>query len=475
MDSVHSEDLILNKNKFNQEPNLTEKKKSGSVIKDNKILINKILENLRRDKENIISGFHKKSNNVSFAFPPSDTKDDGRSVQRTEEMQKLKVIKNNKIVESEVKTDANRSYVNNIEIVSLNDSRKEMSKKVLYEKLEELNQIKDTNFEDRNNRSENFEIAVKYQKESYQIDNINRSEKISLRNIMIDQNKKASGINLVPDSKEKADFADKEKKDTIIKTQEDTQGQSANKSKQRKKNHFSMSVPLSVDLFLSPNLSYRETSGSTDYRSDINSFENVKFNFAGGMRVNFELTERIKVGVGVSFNSYGENYTISKEKMAEKYQVNYKIYQDSFSVTHFDPVDTVKFHQAGKTKNHYNYLSIPLSASYLFKTGNVSFGITGGAAANFLLSASTSRVEFYSDSLTRVVGESSTDPNSPFRNFAISFFVNPIITYDVNDKWKLFVEPGFTYFINSVYKADYPLKRNLYAVEVKAGVRFRFN
>jgi len=304
-----------------------------------------------------------------------------------------------------------------------------------------------------------------------QFDKISSDSRFDDLNEATTENKRETEINNFKEER----FIDANKCDTLITTSEELESKNEETFNKRKKTQHTHSLPVSVDLFLSPNVSYRAVSGSTDYQRDINSFEKGKLNFAGGVGINFEFTERIKFGLGVACNSYGENYIISKDKMGEKYQVNYKIYQDSLSVTHFDPVDTVKFHQNGKTKNHYKYLSLPLSVTYLVKKGNVSLGITTGASANFLLNAQTSRVEFYSDSLTRVFKESSTDPNSPFRKFALSIFACPIITYDLNDKWKIFLEPGLTYFINSVYKSDYPLRRNIYAVEVKAGLRFRFN
>jgi hypothetical protein len=169
---------------------------------------------------------------------------------------------------------------------------------------------------------------------------------------------------------------------------------------------------------------------------------------------------------------FGEKYDYMKEhKYYEKQIVYDTVWVDSsLNKYYYVTKDTITLERKKKSeyskRNYYRYMEIPFSATYVFSTGRLSFGITGGISLNVLLRAYTGRME---DSILLTM---ESGKGSPFRPVTFGAFLNPVIIYKISNNWAVFTEPGVKLLLTSVYRKEEEISLRPYGLNVNVGVRY---
>jgi hypothetical protein len=127
----------------------------------------------------------------------------------------------------------------------------------------------------------------------------------------------------------------------------------------------------SIGLSVTPTLNYRTLSGDddiADYRDDI---ESSRLGFDAGTTLRFTRGEHLALDAGLSFASRG-----------------YRVQGRPVNRVGVDPA----YSPYVKSKYNYQFLSIPLQATYAFGQGRLRGFVGGGVALDFLIGVQTEEI-----------------------------------------------------------------------------------
>ena len=125
--------------------------------------------------------------------------------------------------------------------------------------------------------------------------------------------------------------------------------------------------------------------------------------------------------------------------------------------------------QEKRIKNTYQYLKIPLMVGYRF-TINEKWFITpnAGVVVNYLISGNST---WFDEVQQQYV---SYNAKTDYRSLVFAARAKIDIGFNIKEKWSILLQPGYTRFLQSIYRKEDKLKHLPYSYDVNVGIRYTF-
>lgn len=122
---------------------------------------------------------------------------------------------------------------------------------------------------------------------------------------------------------------------------------------------------------------------------------------------------------------------------------------------------------------NYNYISVPLEATWIFKkTERSRFGISLSAQPSFLLAFNTTSIQTMTDgSVNRSTTNTTSGPGYKVDSFNLMTDLGFAWYRNLNDKWGLFFQPALSY--GWLHFTDRVVHENLYAFKIGVGATYQ--
>ena len=242
----------------------------------------------------------------------------------------------------------------------------------------------------------------------------------------------------------------------------DEEDKSAEKEKKTSTENIWTSVGFSAGSFNpnTPNATtvYQSTSNSySTYSSDPASGSSYSF----GVQVGGKIAARLMLLGGISYLTQNASYTSitgSVEAAVVKASLNDFAYNDPLGYVNTSPYGV---------NSNLQYISLPVQAGYVVLDRKFAIQLNGGLSTDFFILNTLTPDEDNIDQVSRGPGD-----ESPFRPVNFSGLVGTEFSYKFSDRYRLAVNPGIKYALNSIYKDDISVQASPITYDV--ALRFRY-
>ncbi len=249
--------------------------------------------------------------------------------------------------------------------------------------------------------------------------------------------------------------------------------------KQEPEKKMPKSFSFFVELNGGPSQSFRKMSPDNNYIVMERGAEKPLFTYNVGCDVGILLKGKYQMATGLGIDTKGEQYSFQGQSETISYVLDsFYVYYDTIidSTLYTDSVltysvDTQYTGLAAETaaKNRYQYFRIPVMFGYRFDVTEKWF-ITpnAGVIVNYLISANST---WFDAERQQLVTYNTRDK---YRPLVLAGRVKIDIGYKVNNKWSVLVQPGYTRFLQSIYRKEDSFKHNPYSYDLNVAVRYTF-
>jgi hypothetical protein len=250
----------------------------------------------------------------------------------------------------------------------------------------------------------------------------------------------------------------------------------------------------SLSAVASPSYYLRTQSGSDEISKQVNSSEQTKMSYSGGMGFAYRISKKLSVQSGLYYTSIGQEieniYSFSgfgrfdNTKSDHNFEVLTSggvIFTDNDDVflldnrgervltrytnDVFDPAKANLSPVSNSLHQTFSYLEMPLILRYKLIDKSIDFNLIGGLSYNLLVNNS---VHTYVDGKKYFVGETEG-----LNTFMVSSSVGMGMEYSLTRKISLNLEPMFRYYLNPF--SEMPgIKTHPYSFGVFSGLFYKF-
>ena len=235
-----------------------------------------------------------------------------------------------------------------------------------------------------------------------------------------------------------------------------------------------------------------ELSGGASQSFRSLALENNSFMQSGDAEKSL-LTYNAGIDAGVLFkNRYQVTVGVGIDNKGEKYQFKGRdaLYNTTYDTAYFFEYDTINQDsviidtltditsnteqiqsavESRSGKNKYQYFRIPVMFGYRFNINDNWFVTpTVGVIVNYLISGSST---WFDEEQKQFITYNTKDK---YRTIVLAGRAKLDIGYNVNNKWSILVQPGYTRFLQSIYRKEESLKHHPYSYDLNVGLRYTF-
>ncbi|MBA3704542.1 MAG: hypothetical protein H0W84_01165 [Bacteroidetes bacterium] len=227
-----------------------------------------------------------------------------------------------------------------------------------------------------------------------------------------------------------------------------------------------------LELNGGPSLSYRLFSGNNSSVASRNNFEKNQLNYNLGIDFGVVVKNKYILSLGIGIENKGEQYSFpGKKQMGSRFD-SIPIYDTTGTIIAYniDTIPTELFFPEYKTQNKYQFIKIPIMIGYCFSIKE-KWNITPivGVNINYLLSASSS---WFDPETNQIVNYNKS--NKSFSSISIAGRIKLNIGMNITDKWSISIQPGYTRFLQSIYRKNNAIKLYPYSYDLNVGLRYKF-
>lgn len=198
--------------------------------------------------------------------------------------------------------------------------------------------------------------------------------------------------------------------------------------------------------------------GST---SSMDSNPSTGSSFSFGVQVGGKITNRLVLQGGISYLTQNASYM---SNIASMESASLKASLNDFANR---PANYAITTSPYSVNSNLQYISVPTQLGYVLVDRKFAIQVNGGVATDiFIVNTLTPD----SDNVSKVSQGSGED--SPYRPVLFSGLVGTEFSYRFSDRYRIAVNPGFRYALNSMYKAEVSAEASPITYDV--ALRFRY-
>ncbi|MDB9932222.1 PorT family protein [Flavobacteriales bacterium] len=231
-------------------------------------------------------------------------------------------------------------------------------------------------------------------------------------------------------------------------------------------------------------------STNQEYLTKRTEEENYLTNYTGGIMLERFITDKIKLGTGLTYISYGSNNSYSSSTVYDDFQ-QFKgldsVYNPTIDSIFYQPSgtwlpylirmdttldsafvaqqkareDSAALNSSGKVS--FSYVELPLLIGYYKTINKWSFGLNTGVSVGLLTQSSGS---FIDENLVSMQVAQS-------QQLVWNYLLSPEFNYQFNEKLYLGFQPFFRMGLNNLSLSE-PIDRSYYSIQFNAKIGVRF-
>lgn len=178
--------------------------------------------------------------------------------------------------------------------------------------------------------------------------------------------------------------------------------------------------------------------------------------YSVGASVGGKISKRFILQGGLSYLTQNSGYT-SSTAMGKNVSLN------EFTTTNAQTSVTSPY----DVNSSLQFLSLPMQAGYILLDRNLSIQLNGGVATDFFLQGVLTSGNNTLDKVTYKPGS-----DSPYRTVNFSGLVGTEVSYKVGRNYRIAVNPGMRYALNSIYKSE--VNSQTLPITFDVGLNFRY-
>jgi hypothetical protein len=182
-----------------------------------------------------------------------------------------------------------------------------------------------------------------------------------------------------------------------------------------------------------------------------------------GVQVGGRLSRRLILQGGLSYLSQNASYTssaVSVQANASRASLN-EFADNSVDVVAASPYDV---------NSNLQYLSVPVQVGYILLDKSFGIQVNGGLATDFFIQNTLEPQAVGIDKVTQQAGE-----ESPYRTVNFSGLLGTEFSYRMGDHYRISVNPGLRYALQSMYKPQVTADVAPITYDVALRIKYMFN
>jgi hypothetical protein len=249
----------------------------------------------------------------------------------------------------------------------------------------------------------------------------------------------------------------------------------------------------SVTAMASPTYFLSSVSGSDGLAQQINSMEQSKLSYSGGIAFAYKISKRLSVQSGLIYSAIGQTvdginsfagfrpYDYTKgDHNFEVLTSSGTIYTNNIDVflldrsgdrvltrttnNVFDPYKAGLPYINSSLYQNFSYLEMPVIMRYKFIDRSIDFNLIGGLSYNMLVNNSVTTI---------LDGNRYKVGTTGLNQFMISSTLGMGLEYNLSKKFSLNLEPTFRYYLNP-FGETIGLRAHPYSIGIFSGLSYKF-